>query len=379
MTAKGGVMRAQEAQLNFPQQPQELPAPAPTGQGKSKKHWIVAAFAFVAALAVVLGGLWGYDRWEGGKAAERFDAKARAMAAELEASARLSSDLTSRDELAKATVANLELDALEPAALESTEAIAAFQTTVEKWLNSGYFIVKTGDENGLDAGDEALSNVIVTYDPAAVPKSKKTVETLKDLEDGSQELATQGKEATQAVETLEEELTNAPTETVLAEEEAAEGGEENDPHECIPPVEGAYPCAGEGLPRGAQQITTYGDIGAVSETPSGNIHCYIANATSEVDGLLWCAVNSWEPSMMPNYDSMSGGKITVALSANGGPADLGQLGGVPFETPSVETMQYGNVYYWEDFVLASEDSGLTVWSLNTGHGAFFNKGGFYPF
>lgn len=83
--------------------------------------------------------------------------------------------------------------------------------------------------------------------------------------------------------------------------------------------------------------------------------------------------------MLPNFDSRSGRRVSVSLKANGGPAELGQMSGVPFETPSTETMQCGHAYYWDDFALDSEESGLTVWSIASGHGAFFNKDGFHPF
>ena len=301
------------------------------------------------------------------------------MAVELEASARLSSDLANRSELAGATVASKELDALEPAASASGEATTEFGATVEEWLNSPYSIVETQDQGGSDSA-ETQAGITVTYDAAAVPKSKKTAAALKDLEEGTQTLRTQAEEATSAVEALEEELGTVPAEVDVLEEREEEKVEEEEEQteRCEPPTEGAYPCAGRGLPADAQEITTHDESWAIADTPSGNIRCYIGSPGG-VDGVLQCAVNSWDSSMMPNYDPMTDGKTVVHSLANGGPAELGQSGGVPFELPSVETMQYGNVYYWKDFVLASDQSGLTVWSVRSGHGAFFNKQGFHPF
>ena len=89
--------------------------------------------------------------------------------------------------------------------------------------------------------------------------------------------------------------------------------------------------------------------------------------------------------MDPNYDENSGGLLGVGLGVDSGPATYAQRSDVPNYTggnpgaPAGQVMEYGNVYDWGDFVLASDENGLTTWSLVSGHGAFFNRAGFHPF
>lgn len=170
--------------------------------------------------------------------------------------------------------------------------------------------------------------------------------------------------------------------------EAVEAEEKRDPKEstgsCKAPVSGAYPCAGQGLPDGAQKIQTYAGDEATAVTPSGNIGCDINGPGAYGGAGVTCLVGNWDQSMVPNYDQHQGGMPAVGLGADSGPAAIGQKSDAPNYTghnqaPAGQVMQYGNVYYFGDIALASEENGLTVWSLVSGHGAFFNRDGFWPF
>lgn len=391
--------------MNAPTPQFQVP-PTPTAQSSTtsgnKKKLLIVALAFFTTLSVVLAGLWGYSAWEEKQAAKRFDAQAESLAAQLEESASLASDLDARTDVAEGSVASLQLDALDSSVTETRETTDALNETVDEWLHSPYFIVETVGEQAGGAGTSNIgssesgnssapgSRVIVTYDAAAVPKSKKTSSALKEMEAGESTLVEQTQSATEAVEELEqavEELAGAKEleaveETVVEVEEADEA---DDTSGCAPPVPGAYPCAGRGLPADAQPIQTVGELGAAAVTPSRNIGCSLHPASSAHDSFLMCLVESWDSSMDPNYSDDGGGAMGMDLKADGGPATFTQYGGVPGHLgvnpgiPAGQVMDYGNVYYYGDFVLASEENGLTVWSLVSGHGAFFNKDGLYPF
>lgn len=390
--------------MNAPTPQFQVP-PTPTAQSSTtsgnKKKLLIVALTFFTTLSVVLAGLWGYSAWEEKQAAERFDAQAESLAAQLEESASLASDLDARTDVAEGSVASLQLDALDSSVTETRETTDALNETVDEWLHSPYFIVETVGEQAGGAGTSNIgssesgnssapgSRVIVTYDAAAVPKSKKTSSALKEMEAGESTLVEQTRSATEAVEELEqavEEPAGAKEleaiEGTVVEVEATE--EADDTPGCTPPVPGAYPCAGRGLPASAQQIQTVGEYVATAVTPSGNIGCDVYVGGSYPSSMS-CVVMSWDPSIDPNYSEDPGGKPSVWLRSNEGPATLSQVSEAPAFTgaypgdPAGQVMDYGSVHYYGDFALASEENGLTIWSLVSGHGAFFNRGGFYPF
>ncbi len=166
-----------------------------------------------------------------------------------------------------------------------------------------------------------------------------------------------------------------------AQEDPAD--EAKDP-KCIAPVEGAYPCAGGPIPEGAKQLPGFvpKDTGTSEQvasfgTPSGNIHCSVE--TTETI----CIVGSWDSSTLPGYIEEQGGAGGVTLKA-AGPPNYSIHSGAPIggNRPggmAVDTVPYGTVWSFGDFVFASEENGLTFWNAKSGYGALINKAGFYPF
>ena len=44
-----------------------------------------------------------------------------------------------------------------------------------------------------------------------------------------------------------------------------------------------------------------------------------------------------------------------------------------------QVVPYGTAVYYEKYVCASEENGLTCWNTETGHGAFMNRDGVTTF
>ena len=153
---------------------------------------------------------------------------------------------------------------------------------------------------------------------------------------------------------------------------------------CVAPVAGAYPCAGGPIPDGANPLPgfvpvhtgTYDEVAALT-TPSGNIQCSVQ--TSETV----CLVGSWEARDLPGFIEEQGGAGGMTLTGSG-PATYSIHSGAPiaWERPSgvsPQTVPYGTVWYFQDYVFASEENGLTVWNTKTGYGALVNRSGLTPF
>lgn len=160
------------------------------------------------------------------------------------------------------------------------------------------------------------------------------------------------------------------------------------PVTCVPPVEGAYPCAGGPVPADVKSLTVQNDpVGGSSfvggQTPSGNITCEVTDASASHDALALCVVSSWPPEINPDYDpDGSGGYAAVGLGTTG-PAAMASKGDPMISKNSGvfigEVLPYGTVWRYGDFVFASEEAGLTFWNASSGYGALVNRSGFYPF
>lgn len=204
----------------------------------------------------------------------------------------------------------------------------------------------------------------------------------------TEETETQAPEETNEVTPSEDSESAAESAAGDNDRDAQEAEEEgqNGDEECVPPVPGAYPCAGGPRPAEARMLqdfppTRYSvDRRTGLIMPSGNVMCDI-----EPDALQ-CWVRSWDrDTMMPGLDpSIIGGGVTVELGVSG-PTKLGLISEVPAvdytknEGTPVTRPEYGSVWYYEDFVLASLETGLTVWNTKTGYGALMNRSGYYPF
>ncbi|MFT4189671.1 MAG: hypothetical protein QM621_13980 [Aeromicrobium sp.] len=109
---------------------------------------------------------------------------------------------------------------------------------------------------------------------------------------------------------------------------------------------------------------------------TGNIGCDLY-----ADGSHGCGVLSYI-----NDEPYGGNEIGDALwwidfPASGEPdifarGDAPAFGGLRF---AAETVEYGAVVYYGDFVCASEEDGLTCWNAETGHGAFMHRDGYEAF
>ena len=154
---------------------------------------------------------------------------------------------------------------------------------------------------------------------------------------------------------------------------------------CVAPVEGAYPCAGGPIPEGAQQLKevagNYGLSWAGAQSPSGNITCDVTPGGGDSAAGVLCSVAGWPDSFNPDYEHEGG--YPVAGMGENGPFTLGGKGDPMLSKNSGSfdgtVLPYGTVWYFLDFVIASEENGFTVWNATSGYGALMNKSGFYPF
>ncbi|OKL46210.1 hypothetical protein BSR29_08160 [Boudabousia liubingyangii] len=156
------------------------------------------------------------------------------------------------------------------------------------------------------------------------------------------------------------------------------GDEKPDYSDCPRYVKGGHPCAGGPRPKDAKPIETVGRGYATLRSPSKNIGCEI-----NYRGIL-CVVGGWKPKMDPNYNPHMGGVVAIGLSDQG-PVGLGQKtdaptwkGGVE-GIPAGQILPYGTVWYYGDYVVASEKTGITFWNVKTGFGALIDRQGYSPF
>lgn len=158
---------------------------------------------------------------------------------------------------------------------------------------------------------------------------------------------------------------------------------------CAAPVPGAYACAGGVAPEGAIELSSAGvtGVGALVRTPSGNIRCGISGRQHPNGyGYLRCYVKSWaeEGRFTPESNGGPDGGIPHVAFDSEVPV-YKQLGTAPgeymFEGDNDVTteMAYGHIYTYGPFACASEETGLTCWNVETGHGAFMNKREFLTF
>ncbi|MDO5727196.1 MAG: hypothetical protein Q4Q03_04670 [Bowdeniella nasicola] len=150
-----------------------------------------------------------------------------------------------------------------------------------------------------------------------------------------------------------------------------------------PPVAGAYRGAGGGRPKDAKPITTVSDPTisyskcATAVMPSGNIGCDI------YADYISCYVESWPRDINPEIPDPDGRSV-VNMTADG-PAQFGvnagtmNYPGYNDGIPAGQVLPYGTAWYYEDFVLASSEKGLTFWNTASGYGALINRDGMFPF
>ncbi|MFT3715645.1 MAG: hypothetical protein QM774_06780 [Gordonia sp. (in: high G+C Gram-positive bacteria)] len=148
------------------------------------------------------------------------------------------------------------------------------------------------------------------------------------------------------------------------------------------PVAGAYPGAGGPRPATAQPMPTETKSGADYAyllTPSGNIGCDFSTQ-NEYTRQGQCGVKSMNDTSSPlGTEQLAGstkGRWLFQFSDNrvGEPVgSSGTTGWMNQPSSKITTAAYGQQYYFEDWVAASEESGLTVWNTQTGSGVFLSR------
>lgn len=153
---------------------------------------------------------------------------------------------------------------------------------------------------------------------------------------------------------------------------------------CDAPVEGAFPCAGQGIPDEAKLVSSVGQVAymkgdiATIMLPSEHIGCEVVHER------LTCLVTTWPDDIDPNRDVRVPGATSINLDADGpthmeAKADAPFWGGGIEGVPRGQVLPYGTVWFYKDFVFASEPNGLTFWNVNSHHGALINGDGYWPF
>ncbi|MGI6795727.1 hypothetical protein [Gordonia sihwensis] len=152
------------------------------------------------------------------------------------------------------------------------------------------------------------------------------------------------------------------------------------------PVVGAYVGAGGPRPAGAEPLPTYTGrytklLSAHLLTPTGGIGCDF-NAADQDGRQGQCGVRSMNTTSSPLGTEVIGGtrkgKWLFQLSGNKVGAPTGNSGttgwmNAPGEGYTVPRVEYGKQYYFEDWAIASEVNGLTVWNVTTGSGVFLSN------
>lgn len=153
------------------------------------------------------------------------------------------------------------------------------------------------------------------------------------------------------------------------------------------PVDGAYVGAGGPRPPGAIPLSTYvSRYGKVTSahllTPTEGIGCDFQEAGS--DGKQGqCGVRRFNRTTSPlgteTYGGSTKGKwlfqlvgdrVGQPVATSGTTGWMNQPANDGYQVPRVE---YGKQYYFQDWVVASEENGLTLWNTKTGSGVFLSN------
>lgn len=137
------------------------------------------------------------------------------------------------------------------------------------------------------------------------------------------------------------------------------------------PVPGAYPGAGGPVPEDATPVTTFQGEGdtrtAVIISPSGNIGCDLSSLGAG------CGVQSLLESGKYGSDEVgTRWYIPFAGEGDGVPQIRSQGGAAAYMLTDPQVVSYGDVVYYDTFVCASEENGMTCWDTSTGRGVFVN-------
>ncbi|WLP91054.1 hypothetical protein [Gordonia sp. NB41Y] len=178
--------------------------------------------------------------------------------------------------------------------------------------------------------------------------------------------------------------TTVETSTSSVVADSSPAGSPASPGQATPPVPGADVGAGGPRPATAQPLPTYvsryGKLrSAHLVTPTGRIGCDFNQPDAEgAQGL--CGITSFNKSSSPlGCVTRSGtckGRWIFPLAANrvdaptDGSGTTGWMNQPATDGYQVPVAAYGNQYYFDDWVCASESNGLTCWNTTTGSGVF---------
>lgn len=139
----------------------------------------------------------------------------------------------------------------------------------------------------------------------------------------------------------------------------------------------AYPGAGGPIPSDAMPFATiheeqYGGPIGIFMLPSENIGCDFS------DDYQGCGVLSYiEDQTYGIEPGIESSRWWINFTGGGVP-EIHAKGDVAYfmrtDIP-VQILEYGQVLYWGEWVCASQESGLTCWNSDTGHGAHMNRAG----
>ncbi len=327
------------------------PPPAPP-ERPSRVPWIVAAVIVVVAL-VGGGAFWVLSS----RASAARSAEMESALSDLRASISVAEDSLSR---AKEAADSLTTEAEAAGDVESQQLAAEADAAIVQFATA------------LDGAREALATAETQKRP-----SRQDVQIVQETQVELTDLTVQLDETTHSVEVVVGELHLLKKAGNEVDESGAPSATK--PATCVAPVAGAYPCAGGPIPGDAKPLTVrYDDVrgkdAAKLVTPSENIVC------SMVTDETVCMVLSWDPSISPTYSELFDGQAAVSLK-RGQKTVLGNQMEAPVGSYAQgrDEVPYGTVWYFGDFVFASEENGLTFWDSQSGYGALINRDGYYPF
>lgn len=155
------------------------------------------------------------------------------------------------------------------------------------------------------------------------------------------------------------------------------------------PVVGAYPGAGGPRPASAEPLPTYTGrysnlLSAHLLTPTGGIGCdFNAPDPARNGNQGACGVRSMNRADSPlGTEKLAGStkgkwlfqfadnRVGDPVATSGTTGWMNQPAGDGYQVPRV---QYGKQYYFQDWAIASELNGLTVWNTETGSGVFLSN------
>lgn len=317
-----------------------------------------------AALAVLLvlgAGFWVVQNRASSSSAENMDVALQ----DLDASIAVAEAAVTRARTASDALASKARAAGDHAAANMAEDASVAADELEASLEAAQEVSKTGQaQEKPSQGDvESVEEAASDLDALAADLEEVTVaaeDKTEQLDSNAVQLADGGSQGSQR------------SQQAVPQEQKAQ------PSRCLAPVAGAYPCAGGPVPAEARHLPEhsmgYGITFASGQSPTGNITCDVLRA-SDMETHMVCT-------SLGNPKVYEEGYPTAVLTTSG-PVQNGSKGDPMASKNSGHyignVLPYGTVWYSGDFVMASDEAGLTIWNASTGYGALLNRSGLYKF